>query len=92
VAICEKSFVKDVADTDGTAAELLELPEPLEEPLLPQAARTRAAPPATAARPALLVVEYKQTTSLMGQDASARTPMAGPHDGHCGHDSHLGEQ
>jgi hypothetical protein len=78
VAICEKSFVNDVAETDGTVAELLELPEvPDEEPLLPQAARTRAAPPATAVRPALLGAEYKQTTSLMGeirQDAPIDRP------------------
>src|ERR1035438_2793336 len=43
-AICEKSFVNDVAETDGTLAELLELLALLDgEPLLPQAARTRAA-------------------------------------------------
>jgi hypothetical protein len=85
--------VNDVAETDGTVAELLELLALLEEePLLPQAARTRAAPPATAARPDLLVVEYKQTTSLMCQDASGRIPMTGPHDGHCGPDRYLGEQ
>jgi hypothetical protein len=84
VPIAEKSFVNDVADTDGTVAELLELLALLEgEPLLLQAARSRAAPPATAVRPALLVAEYKQTTSLLGemrQDA----PNDRLHDGHCG--------
>jgi hypothetical protein len=60
--------VNDVAETDGTVAELLELLALLEgEPLLEQAARSSAAPPATAVRPALLVGEYKQTTSLMGE-------------------------
>jgi hypothetical protein len=60
--------VNDVAETDGTVAELLELLALLEEePLLLQAARSSAAPPATAVRPALLVTEYKQTTSLMGE-------------------------
>ena len=67
-AICEKSFVNDVAETDGTLAELLEVLALLDgEPLQLQAARSRAAPPATAVRPALLVAEYKQTTSLMGE-------------------------
>jgi hypothetical protein len=58
--------VNDVAETDGTVAELLAPPVVEDEPLLPQAARTRAALPATAVKPALLVTEYKQTTSLMG--------------------------
>ena len=91
-AICEKSFVNDVAETDGTVAELLELLALLEEePLLLQAARSSAAPPATAVRPALLVDEYKQTTSLVGR--CVRTlPMTGLHDGHCGPDTYLGEQ
>jgi hypothetical protein len=60
--------VNDVAETEGTAGELLEPPELPElpgEPLLPQAARTRAAPAATAVSPALLVTEYNQTTSFV---------------------------
>ena len=48
--------MNDVAEIDGAAAELLEPVALLEdEPLLPQAARTRAALPATAVSAALLV-------------------------------------
>jgi len=68
-AIWEKSFVNDVAETDGTEAELLELLELelLDElPLLPQAAMTRAALPAAAVNATLLVTEYNETTSLVG--------------------------
>jgi len=57
--------VKEFAETDGTAALLLELVE-LGVPLLPQAAMTRAALPTTAVRPTLLVIEYNETTSLVG--------------------------
>ena len=78
--------MNNVAEIDGTAAELLEPVALLEdEPLLPQAARTRAALPATAVSATLLVTEYKESTSLMGgtrQDPDA--PRAGPGDGHRG--------
>ncbi len=60
--------MNDVAATAGTA--LLELLGLLDDELLvlllPQAARTRAALPATAVSPTLLVTEYKETTSLLG--------------------------
>jgi len=67
VAIAEKSLVNELALIDGTAAELLELPELLElgVPLLPQAAIRRAALPATAVRPTFLETEYNETTSLV---------------------------
>jgi len=74
--------VNDVAATAGTA--LLELLGLLDDellvPLLPQAARRRAALPATAVNATLLDTEYNQTTSLIGgtrQDAVA--PWACPH-------------
>jgi len=65
--------VNEVVVTEGTAAALLELLEPLEvePPLLPQAARRRAALPANAVTPTLLVTVYKQTTSLMVGRVSA---------------------
>ncbi len=64
--------MNEVAETAGT--ELLELLGLLDdEPLLPQAARTRAALPATAVSPTLLVTEYKETTSLMGGNVRTRT-------------------
>jgi hypothetical protein len=60
--------VNEVAEMDGTAA--LDPPElpgvELLLPLLPQAAMTRAALPASAVRPALLVSEFNETTSLVG--------------------------
>jgi hypothetical protein len=67
VAIAEKSRVKEVAVTDGTAAALLGLLELVElgVPLLPQAAIRRAALPATAVRPTFLETEYNVTTSLV---------------------------
>jgi hypothetical protein len=60
--------VKELVEIEGTGAALLELPEPpeFELPELPQAAMTRAALPANAVRPALLVTEYNETTSLVG--------------------------
>ncbi len=59
--------MKELVEIDGTAAALLEPPElGVELPLLPQAAMTRAALPASAVRPALLVTEYNETTSLVG--------------------------
>ena len=64
VAIAEKSRVNELVETFGTGAEL-EPPELVEVPELPQAAMTRAALPARAVRPALLVTEYKETTSLV---------------------------
>jgi hypothetical protein len=67
VAIAEKFLVREVVLIDGTAAALLELPEPLDAgALLPHAAMTRAALPATAVRPSLLGTEYNKTTSLVG--------------------------
>src|SRR6266705_3452401 len=67
-AIAVKSRVKEFAVIDGTAAALLGLLELVEVgvPLLPHAAMTRAALPATAVRPTLLVTGYNETTSLMG--------------------------
>jgi hypothetical protein len=92
-AICEKSFVNDVAVTEGTDAEALGLLELLDgEPLLPQAARTRAAPPATAVSPALLVTEYNQTTSLVGGERRSAPHRQARHDGHCLAGNYLGEQ
>jgi hypothetical protein len=68
VAIAEKSRVNEFAEIDGTAAALLGLLELVEVgvPLLPHAATTRAALPATAVRPTLLVTGYNETTSLVG--------------------------
>jgi hypothetical protein len=66
VAIAEKSLVNELVEINGTAAELLELLGLLELLELPQAARMRAALLASAVRPALLVTEYNETTSLMG--------------------------
>jgi hypothetical protein len=61
--------VNEFVEMDGTGAEL-DPPEPLGveplPPLLPQAAMTRAALPASAVRPALLVSEFNETTSLVG--------------------------
>jgi hypothetical protein len=75
VAIAEKSFVKELADICGTDAELLELLLPLlgaaaapPPPLLPQAARMRAALPATAVRPTLLGTEYNENHLTCGRD------------------------
>ena len=62
--------MNDVADTAGTELlelELLGLLEDVLLPLLPQAARIRAALPATAVSPTLLATEYKETTSLIGR-------------------------
>src|ERR1019366_10104568 len=83
-AICEKSFVNDVAETDGTVAELLELLALLEEePLLPQAARSSAAPrPRPSGRLSWLPNTNKPPRSWV---RCVRTlPMTGLHDGHCG--------
>ena len=73
LAIAEKSFVKSVAEIDGTDAALLE-PVLLElgaaepPPLLPQAARMSAALPATAVRPTRLETEYKENHLARGRD------------------------
>ncbi|MGO9079582.1 MAG: hypothetical protein ACLQDY_11145 [Streptosporangiaceae bacterium] len=77
--------MKEVADTAGTLLELEELLELDELPLLPQAASIRAALPATAVSPALLVTEDNETTSLVSgthQDtsqpgSSGPSPLAG---------------
>jgi hypothetical protein len=55
---------------DGTGTALLEPPELPEGELLalPQAAMTRAALPASAVSPTLLVIENNETTSLVGRD------------------------
>jgi len=74
VAIAEKLLLSWETDTCGTEPELLELELELEElPLLPQAASIRAALPATAVSPTLLVTEDNETTSLVSgthQDTS----------------------
>jgi hypothetical protein len=57
--------VKELVEIDGTGPEL-ELPELPEDELLPQAAMTRAALPANAVRPTLLVSEFNETTSRVG--------------------------
>ena len=65
-AIAEKSLVNELVEMDGTGAEL-DPPELLGVellPLLPQAAMTRAALPATAVSATFLVTECKGTTSL----------------------------
>ncbi|HTP17025.1 MAG TPA: hypothetical protein VMK13_14470 [Streptosporangiaceae bacterium] len=56
--------MSEFTETVGVAA-LLELDDVLLV-LLPQAARIRAALPATAVSPTLLVTEYNETTSLVG--------------------------
>ena len=60
--------MKELVEIDGTGAAGLELPELPEGelPELPQAAMTRAALPASAVRPTLLVTGNNETTSLVG--------------------------
>ena len=73
---------------DGTGTALLEPPELPEGGLLvlPQAAMTRAALPATAVSPTLLVIENNETTSLVGGTcirtcSNGRACMASPRAG-----------
>ena len=58
--------MNELVEIDGGGA-LLEPPEPPEPevPLLPQAAMSRAALPANAVRPALLLSEFNETTSIV---------------------------
>jgi hypothetical protein len=61
--MAEKLLLSWDTDSCGTLPELPELPEPPEllepdEPLLPQAARIRAALPATAVSPTFFGTEY----------------------------------
>jgi hypothetical protein len=67
LAIAEKFLVNELVVSVGTdaALELLELLA-AGAPLLPHAAMTRAALPATAVSPTLLGTEYNKTTSLVG--------------------------
>jgi hypothetical protein len=83
-AIAVKSRVNEFAEIDGTAA-LLE-PELVEVgvPLLPHAAMTRAALPATAVSPAFLVTEDNKTTSLVGRDVTLHAPGRVSDDDHRG--------
>jgi hypothetical protein len=63
VAMAENVLVIWLSDSLGTE-ELVLLPEAPDDELLPQAAITRAALPATAVSATLLVTECKGTTSL----------------------------
>jgi hypothetical protein len=85
VAIAEKSFVKELAEICGTAAELLGaallLPPLLgveDPPLLPQAARMSAALPAIAVRPTLLGTEYNENHLACGRDIPEHARIAVP--------------
>jgi hypothetical protein len=66
VAIAENELLSELTEIWGTDALLLEEELVGELPLLPHAATTRAAPPATAVSPTLLGNEYNETTSLIG--------------------------
>jgi hypothetical protein len=60
----------------GIAALLLPLPAELDGELLPQAAMTRAALPATAVSATFLVTEYNGTTSLWAGTCRGVSPAA----------------
>jgi hypothetical protein len=86
VAIAEKSRVNELVVTDGTDA-LLELLGLLAAgaPLLPHAAMTRAALPASAVRPTLLVAGFTKPPRSWA-DVTGHAPVQFPHDGHRGPD------
>jgi hypothetical protein len=63
VAMAENELLIWLRESCGTAALLLP-PEAPDDELLPQAAMTRAALPATAVSATFLVTEYNGTTSL----------------------------
>jgi hypothetical protein len=86
LAIAEKFLVNELVVSVGTdaALELLELLA-AGAPLLPHAAMTRAALPATAVRPTLLVAEFTKPPRSWA-DVTGHAPAQRLHDGHRGPD------